>query len=471
MQRKAVSLLGFIIVVAASFYLGTYVNMPTGSTNDAFDEVMQEITDNHYTQPDEEELWQGAIEGMLESLNDPFSSYFDRDEYDSYQSNFGETYIGVGITVVYQDSIIIVEEVRASGPADGAGIRPNDIIAEVDGVNIQALSFYEAINQIIGEENTEVTIGVIRQGVEELIPLTMTRVLITNSSVTSKLYTEGDKTIGYIEVTTFGDETADLFDTAVATLEESELDGMIIDLRNNGGGHLATVVSMLQQFLVDNGSEMFSIEYYNDGVFKREEFMGVQEAKKTYDIVTLVNENSASASEVFASAMKEQGEYTVVGVTTFGKGTMQIDINLSSIEDDLIHLTIGKWITADGNWVHYDGGTDGVVPNIEVEPTKYETAYKMFLFDEETLVFDTVDYRIKNLQIILNSLEYTVREDGYFDQATKDAVMDFQSLNGLIETGIVDNEFLGFINTHIDTMKADDSFDNQLKTALEYFNE
>ncbi len=473
MQKRGLSIIAFIIVVGSSFYLGTFVNRDVinNEPNAVFDEVMKQLEDNHYTQPLSEDLWQGAIDGMLASVNDPYTSYFDYDEFVSYQSGFGEDYVGIGVTVQYQSERIVVEEVKPNSPADIAGILPNDIIVEVDGEDVTDLSFYEAIENIVGEEDTEVTIGVARQGFEDVISLTMTRAVIENSTVTYQTYTENEKLIGYINITKFGNETATLFTEAITALEAQNIDGLIVDVRNNPGGHLYTVVSILEQLLVNDTRETFSVEYYSKGKFIRDEFFGALDEKKPYDIVTLINENSASASEVFASAMKEHGDYDVVGMTSFGKGTMQTDYDLVSDDEDFIHITIGKWITANSNWVHFDGGTNGVVPTVEAELTETETAYKLFLQPEEVLEFDTVDSRTENLQIILNAMGYTVRTDGYFDQATKDAILEIQNDNTLNATGNVDSEVLVIINDFLTVYKDEHTNDTQLSTALTLFDE
>lgn len=473
MQKRGLSIIAFLIVVGASFYLGTFVNQAptTVDSNPVFSEIMEQLMNNHYTQPNKDDLWQGAIDGMLDSVNDPYTSYFDYDEFVSYQNGFGEDYVGIGVTVQYHDERIVVEEVKPNSPADNAGILPNDIIVEVDGEDITDLPFYDAIQNVIGEENTEVSVGVVRSGFDNIITFTMTREVIENSTVYYTHYLEGTKTIGYIKVTKFGDETATLFEEAITALETLGIDGLVIDMRNNPGGHLYTVIDMLQQLLVDDQREMFSIEYYSNSQFIRDEFYGKLDEKKTYEIVTLINGNSASAAEVFASAMKEHGEYPVVGTTSFGKGTMQTDVKLQQDDEDLIHLTIGKWITANGNWVHFDGGTNGVVPTNESKLTRIELAYKLFMANDEKLVYDTVDPRTENLQIILNEMGYTVRTDGYFDQATKDAIIDIQTTNSLSLTGDVDSEVLVYINQFLDTFKDDYKNDTQLATAIDLFNE
>ncbi len=476
MKRLAI-LLSAILAVGASFAIGWTISPdsepeeytgPTEIQEATFNEVMAELMENHYSQPDKETLIEGAINGMITALDDPHSSYFDYEEAVEFTNSFSETYTGIGVTVRYTDGLIVVEQVKKDGPADGAGILPNDIIAFVDGKDVRTDEYYEIISTILGDEGTDVTIGVIRQGVDTVINLTMTRAVIQNSTVEYTSYDSEGKTIGYIEVSTFGDETADKFADAIEELEKLNIDGLIVDLRNNGGGHLSTVYYMMNEILLDNGNEMFSTQYYSNGEFKIQEYHATNKVKKDYNIVTLVNQNSASASEVFSSGMQEQGDYPVIGVQTYGKGTMQTDASLLTTEGDALHISIGKWITADGNWVHFNGGTDGVTPDVIIEPTVYETAYKLFLFDDETLEFDTVDTRVQNLQYILIGMGYEVREDGYFDVDTQNAIKDIQTTNGLTPTGVVDSQVLVFINEALDTYQNNYLNDTQLLESIEY---
>lgn len=473
MTKRIVAIIGLVGVIAASFYFGRITVDPgytgdTEVTDAVFLEVMDDLMNSHYMQPSKEDLLQGAIDGMIASLGDPHTSYFDAEAYEQFQAGFGETYVGIGVSVMYVDGRIIVEEVKSGGPAANVGIRPNDIIAFVDGEDVTGDDFYAILSTIIGEEGTDVTIGVIRSGVEDVIQLTMTRAVIDNSSVNYHTVTEGGLLIGYIEVTTFGDETFEKFVDAIDALETANIDSLIIDLRNNGGGHLNTVYNMMNQFLIDNGKEMFSTEYYIDGQFYIQKYEATNTNRKDYNIVTLVNEFSASASEVFASGMQEHGNYTLVGTVTYGKGTMQTDMILKATLSDRIHISIGKWMTSNGNWVHFNGGSDGITPDIVVEQTAYEKAYKMFLSDGETFAYDQVDDRIQNMQYILHTMGYTVREDGYFDSATRDAIIDIQTANSLTANGIVDSAVLAILNTALDTFQNDPANDTQLLAALSY---
>ena len=186
MSRKIVIILSFVTAIAASFFAGTYstkIDATNEITDEVFLEVMDDLMDNHYLQPTREMLLEGAVDGMIESLNDPFTTYFDLEEREDYEASFGESYVGIGVTVEFLEELIVVKTVVKDGPADTAGIRVNDIIAQVDGESIVNLPFYESIGMILGDIDTEVSIGVVRNGVEGVINLTMTREVIPNATV------------------------------------------------------------------------------------------------------------------------------------------------------------------------------------------------------------------------------------------------------------------------------------------------
>ena len=450
-----------------------YVNV---DIPDTFNEVLGELIENHYSAPMIDELWEGALNGMIDTLDDPFTSYFDYEEYAQYNQSFGESYVGIGVSVQFSNGNIIVQEVKSNSPALSSGMQVNDLIVEVDGESITDINFYEVINKIIGDAGTDVTVGVIRSGFNEVIQITMTRAKIDNPSVVSNYYYDNGQLIGYIKVNTFGDETAANFASAITGLEVAGIDGLIIDLRNNGGGHVTAVYYMLQEFLLDNDKQMFVTEGLYNGSLERIEYFGIRSAKKDYEIITLVNEGSASASEVFASAMQEHGGYPVIGTVTYGKGTMQqtkvlettivLDENGDFLSADRLHITIGKWKTADENWVH----GIGVTPDVLVDRSDTEKAFKTFIGDE-TIMYDVVDMRVANIQLILNTMGYSVRTDGYFDVVTKDAILDIQNENGLTETGNIDSDTLVVINNALGDYLNDDANDSMLQASIDYFSE
>lgn len=445
-----------------------------GDIDATFNEVMNELTEYHYLAPTKEALWEGALNGMIESLEDPHTSYFDLEEYQQYQGHFGESYVGIGVAVKFFDGTIVVEEVKSNSPALSSGIQVNDIIVEVDGEDIKEANFYETINKILGEEGTDVTVGVIRTGFNEVISITMTRAIIENPTVTTDMFLREGTLIGYIKVNTFGTETAAKFAESIAYLEGQGMEGLIVDLRNNGGGQVSAVYYMLQELLIDNGKQMFVTEGNFETGFSRTEYEAIRTEKRDYDIVTLVNEGSASASEVFASAMQEHGGYNVIGVVTYGKGTMQQTKSLSTtvvkdetgniIAYDSLHITIGTWKTADENWIH----GIGVTPDIIAERTATELAFKTFIGDE-IISFDVVDARVGNIQLILNTMGYTVRTDGYFDTITRDAILDIQLDNGLPQTGAIDSDTLVIINEAFGDYLNNNDNDTQLQVSIDYF--
>ena len=470
MGRRVVIIISFVIAIIASFFVGRLegyelIVVESEETFPVFMEVKDQLINNHFSQPTEEDLISGALEGMISSLEDPFTSYYDIEEVENYQQSFTEAYVGIGVTLTYLEKLIVVQVVKENGPADMAGIRVNDVIAMVDGENVLGNPFYETIRKIIGNEGTKVSIGIIRTGVIDIINFTMTRAAIDSETVIYDSFMRDEELIGYIKVTTFGNETASQFVNAIVDLETAGITGLIIDLRDNSGGHLETVIDMLNQFLIDDGSPMFSTEHFSNGNLQRDEYTSDRDEPRLYPIVTIVNENSASASEVFASSMQEHGNFTVVGVTTFGKGTMQTGLEIVATVGDRLHITIGKWFTSNGNWIH----TVGVTPDIIAEQSPIERAYKVFLInEEETFLFDTIDLRVANVQIILNMMGYTVRTDGYYDTFTRDAILDIQSSNALTETGNMGSETLIVINAALDVFRDDLSNDSQLEAAITY---
>lgn len=478
-----------LLAGAVSGFIFGFSYAPDGYTGDTdltdvtLLEIMELLESDHYTQPEKDAMYKGMLDGLVEAIGDPYTTYFDYEEYQSYTDGFTESYVGIGVTISSREDYLVVEEVKKDGPADDAGVFPNDLIVEVEGESIKGMNFYEVRDMLIGEEGTTVNIGIIRSGYEDVIILSMPRAVIETPTVEYQVINQDGKDIGYIEVTTFGDETAENFTKAIDALEEQGIEGLIIDLRNNGGGHLSSVLSMLQDFLVDDGNYMFSTEHYVNGELHISEYEATRSEKRAYDIVTLVNENSASASEVFASSMQEQGGYKLIGVTTFGKGTMQTDQYVESTctktsigtldcsEADRLHISIGKWYTSDHNWVHFDGGSEGITPDIIVEKSENESLYKLFLLDGDTLTFDTVDTRVELMQKILVIMGYDVRTDGYFDLATQNAIKDIQTNNTLTSDGIVNNETMNILNTALDVFQDDLANDTQLNEALDYLSE
>ncbi len=315
------------------------------------------IDENFYFEAsDAEEREEYIYKGLLESLDDPYSVYYTAEEYEELMTTASGSYEGIGVSI-QQDAetkaLTIIRVFQGSG-AEDAGMLPNDIIIGVEGRELNGEDINEVVTWIKGEPGTTVNVTVYRPGTDEELELTVERRKIENSTVS---YAMKENNIGYIEVTDFYEATADQFAEAINELQEQGMTGLIIDLRNNPGGYVTTVVSMCNRIL--SGGTIVYTEDKDGNVLEKYEADGEQSLD--IPMVVLINGNSASASEIFAGCMKDYGAATLVGTTTFGKGIVQQVIPLS--DGSAVKLTIAKYFTPNGNDIHQIG----IEPDVEIE--------------------------------------------------------------------------------------------------------
>lgn len=458
--------LGFIflivVLMSGSYYLGSSAH----PSDDTFTEVFNKIYEDHYTQPSKDDLWEGAIDGMINSLDDPFTNYFDQESYDAFRQGQEESFVGIGVTIENVDDAVIIRSVFPASPAEQAGLMAGDQITHVDGVDYRNRPFVETTSVLRGEADTEVNIGYKRPGIDSILYVTLTREAIANPTVTAELV---DGNIGVIYLHAFGSDTSDILTSYVESFEaDDNIEGLIIDLRDNGGGDLVTLIDLLDIFLDKDAKSLpyFTLETYDNREVDIYDETGDNAVSKPYPISLIVNGQSASASEVFAAAMHEYGDYPVYGVTTYGKGTLQQSMPLRTTSGDYLHLTIGRWLTPEGNWVHYQGDTPGFEPSHVIEQSPYFTTPMVFLKDDDTYSFDMVDDNIAIAQSILNALGYTVREDGYFNLATQDALTLYQSQNGIAATGTLNAVTAAQLSENLYAYR--NSLDNDLQFQAAY---
>ena len=327
----------------------------------------------------------------------------------------------------------------------------------MDGENVVGQTLQEVTNKIKGPVNSTVTLGISRNDNPDLIYIEVTRKAIDQETVKSELITEEGQAIGYLQITTFGENTAQEFKTAIEELEGQGMTGLIVDLRNNSGGYLTSVVEMVD-YILPPGKVITTIESRDGSSVSYE----TESEGKNYPVVTLINEGSASASEIFSAAMKEAGGYEVVGTTSYGKGTVQVSMPLD--DHSSLKITTQVWKTPDNNWIN----EKGVTPTVEVEAPEFYNYYQVYLENGKELEFDQVNPAIANAQNILNTLGYSVdRTDGYFDDSTVSAVKQFQKDNNIAETGIIDNKTASQLTLALRDKIRDKAFDTQFKKALE----
>ncbi len=320
-----------------------------------FGDVLERVRVDYVDEVTDEELIEAAIRGLLTDL-DPHSSYLDRDELDAMQEQTRGEFGGLGIQVTMKDGFVEVIAPIDETPAARAGLKAGDLIAEIEGETVQGLTLNEAVDRLKGKVGTEVTITILR-GEEEPFDVTLVRDIITVASVRHR--TEGD--IGYIRLTQFNEQTTEGLEEAINEIEEElgdRLVGFVLDLRNNPGGLLNEAISVTDTFL-DQG-EIVSTRGRNEEDMQR---YNAREGDLTdgVPLVILINDGSASASEIVAGALKDHRRAILMGTRTFGKGSVQTIIPLPG--HGAMRLTTARYYTPSGVSIQ----ATGIEPDIEVE--------------------------------------------------------------------------------------------------------
>lgn len=407
----------------------------------------------------EEKLTEGAIQGMLTVLNDPYSVYMNREEASRFSESLDSSFEGIGAEITKIDGKIIIVSPLKNSPAEKAGLKPYDQILKVDGADVTNKELNEVTLKIRGKKGTKVVLEILRNGLEKPISVEVKRDTIPIETVYSSLEEANGKKIGYIEITSFSRDTGEEFADHLKKLERKKIAGLIIDVRGNPGGLLTSVEEIASQ-LITGDKPIVQIEK-KDG--ERETIFSKLKKRKGYPIAVLTDEGSASASEILAAALKEGEGYPVIGERTFGKGTVQQQISLG--DGSNMKLTMYKWLTPNGNWIH----GKGIEPDVEVEQPALFHLQPLQL--KGILKRDMNDEQIKQAQFILKELGYEPgRTDGYFDETTEAAVKVFQHDNRLPETGVIDGKTAKAMEKVILEEKENKANDRQLKTSLKYLS-
>jgi carboxyl-terminal processing protease len=339
----------------------------TSSTSTSTDELFipfwetwQILHDYYVDQPvDDVKLMQGAIRGMIESLGDLHSSYMDPFEYQDATASLSGEYEGIGAWVNTEGQYLTISEPMPGSPAEKAGLLPGDEIIAIDGEDMTGILPELARQRVLGPANSEVVLTIRREGQDAPFDVTVTRAAITVASVEGKML-EGQ--IAYVKVRNFGEKTPDELHEILKDLISQKPVGLILDLRNNPGGSLPTAIKLASEFLKDG---VVLYEEYGDGT--RDTHNVIPGGLATdVPMVVLVNELSASASEVVGGALQDANRATLVGTTTYGKGTVQQWIPLSN-NQGAVRVTIARWLTPNGRLIHEVGLTPDVVVELSEE--------------------------------------------------------------------------------------------------------
>ena len=415
-----------------------------------------ELISEKYVHPvDKKRLLEGAIQGMLSSLGDPYSVYMDKETVRQFTESLDSSFEGIGAEIGMNNGKITIISPFKNSPAEKAGLKPNDEIVKIDGKTVSSSDLHDAVLKIRGEKGTTVKLTIRRPGSKDLLFFEVKRDEIPIETVFSSEINKNGKRLGVLHITSFSERTADDFKQKLKMLEKKKINGLVIDVRGNPGGYLQAVEQILQQ-LVPNHAPYIQIEK-RDG--KREMYYSTLKEKKHYPIAVLIDNGSASASEILAAALKEAGGYAIVGEKSFGKGTVQQTIPLD--DGSNIKLTLYKWLTPKGNWIH----EKGVEPTVKISQPDYFKAGPLDIL--QPLKKEMNNEQVRIAQILLSGLGYDPgRKDGYFSVETELAVKAFQKMNGLSVTGKVDQKTAIKMNELITKETRSKQNDLQLQTAI-----
>jgi carboxyl-terminal processing protease len=440
-----------IVLVLSMLSVPVLADNNTSSLLNKLEDLVSIIQTYYYKDVKVSDLVDGAIKGMFGAL-DKHSAYFTPEEYTKFTSNIFGEFAGVGIYIENSEDYIRVISAIKDTPGYRAGILPGDLIITVDGKDIKGLSTEQAAALMKGQAGTKVRIGIRRAGVSDIIYIDITREIIKINPVEYEILPDN---IGFIKITQFNGHVMENLTKVLAEFKEKNVKGIIIDVRNNPGGLLDEVVKVCQQ-LIPKGP-IVSIKYKN----KPQETFSSTLAKAPYKIVMLVNEGSASASEIMAAAIKESGTGKLVGVKTYGKGTVQTVLNLT--DGSGLKITVANYLTPKGFVL--DGV--GIMPDFEVQNNTAD-AVKGFapISGEDSIKIKDVSLDVKGMQQRLKTLGYKIGStDGVFGKGTLAIVKQFQRDNKLVADGSMDAEDIKVLNNKFNTQMG--SKDAQLDKAKE----
>jgi carboxyl-terminal processing protease len=324
-----------------------------------FWETWQYVHDQYVDQPvDDTKLMQGAIQGMLDSLGDKHTGYMDPDTYNQVTAPLDGSYEGIGASVDTSGDLLTIISAMPDSPAEAAGLKPGDAVIKVNGTDVTKTDPNIVLKSVKGPAGTDVTLTIQRVDQPEPIDVTITRQKIDLKSVTSEMI---DGNLAYVRISTYGESTTAELKTALKTLLAQNPKGLILDLRYNSGGYLNTAIEVISQF-IPSGVVMYEQLQNGEETTYSAEPGGLA---TEIPMVVLVNEGSASASEITAGAIQDFGRGTLVGVTTYGKGSVQNWIPLNN-NQGAVRITVARWLTPK----HRQINDVGLTPDVVIELTQ-----------------------------------------------------------------------------------------------------
>ncbi len=465
-RRKRIGIIGICILC---FMGGFLLNVTIHQTSDTsssefqkFEEIYKIMKNNFYFGKDQENfsetLLDGAINGMAEAGGDIHTMYLDNEQTQSFTSSIEGSFVGIGVRYYsVDDSTFLVDSVVKNSPAEEAGILSGDQLYAIDGTVCEKMTTDDVQNLITNSKSDTISIEIIREGKHQKIDVEKRMV---QDSVFSDM--KGDTAI--LELDSFAETSGEDIKSHLDSFQKAECSSLIVDLRDNSGGYLKSV-QQIASYLLPENTVIFK-EETKDGA--QEEFKTLEGYKQyTFDkVVVLVNNNTASAAEVLTAALREHLGATVVGVTTYGKGTVQVPLTFK--DGTMFKYTTAEWLTPSGEKIN----GKGITPDVEV---KLDDAFYInapIMKSDEVYKPDTVNKAALSVQTYLKFLGYPVdRCDEYFSLASSEALKQYQKDKGLEVTGNIDAKTLSsLLSSCAVKWHTEEALDLQMKKALELAN-
>lgn len=378
---------------------------------------------DYYKKIDQQKLVNGAINGMFQSLEDPYSTYMNEQQAQKLNQSISSSFEGIGAEITEKDGFILIVTPIKGSPAEKAGLKPNDKVLAVDGKSLQGVSSSDAVNMIRGKKGTKVELTIQRVGVEGTTKVPIIRDTIPIETVYGEMMGDG---IGKVQITSFSQNTTKELVKVLNDLQKQGMKGIVLDIRQNPGGLLNQAQDIASLFVPD-GKVILKVQDRNGNI---KEYTSSNKDNPKIPLVVVIDKGSASASEILAGAVHESAGVTLVGEKSFGKGTVQ------SVEDfkdgSNVKFTTAKWLTPNGNWIH----GKGIKPDIEVALPSY--AQLSVINPDTQLKLSSASNDVKTAQEMLKAVGFDPgRVDGFFDEGTKNAVIAFQKQENLEANGVI----------------------------------
>lgn len=397
--------------------------------------VYEDIQKNYYENVDQKKLRDGAIKGMLAALDDPYTTFLDRNQSEQINQTLNSTIGGIGATITKEeDAFLIIEKPQKSSPAFKAGLQQNDEIIAVNQQPTTGLTLKELVEKVRGKVGSKVTLQIKRN--EQIFDVTIVRTKIHVPTVAS-LVDQKQPAIAKIQIKSFSSGTADDLKKEVQALRKQKVNQFILDLRQNSGGLLIEGEKVASMFLKD---EQTIVKFEEKG-----QLVSTVKASSQLDgkfkisepTIVLIDGQTASAAEIVAAALNESGNKILIGQQSFGKGTVQTINNLSNNEE--IKMSTQKWLTPKGKWIH----EKGLTPTIKVS---LPTAEQLNTLNNSLTYNDHYSTKQKKLLIpLLRFVGYEINLE-QFDQEFSQALLDIQVKNNLETTGKINQETIEKLN-------------------------